>query len=197
MYDTCNNPTTTYVEVSNRFESSTSGRFGNNNSRSKPKIKSRVYNTRYLRFGWTRRPPSESKQKRKGHSLSGTDHRPQSADNQQQAKIIVRNRFKGFKRANPDTPLTVAQPLDPASKIGKKTTAKTRSLPRFPIKLGQSVLTAKTSATMNIFRTSEKSVNNQVLLLPEASGDNNQTNHPGEQMISTCRKDQNLGDTCF
>lgn len=203
MYNTGNNPTTTYVEVSNRFESSTSGRFGNSNSRSKPK--SRVYNTRYLRFGWTRRPPRDSEQhkrkyfqRRKGHISLGTDHHPQSANNQQ-AKI-VRNQFKGFKTPSPSThnPLTVAQPLDQADKISKKTTAKARSLPRLPVKVGLSVLTTKTSTTMKDFRTSEKSVDTQPLLLPQSqktSGDSDQINHSGDQTIS--RKDQNLGDTCF
>ena len=199
MYDTCNNPTTTYLEVNDCVESSMSGRFGNNSS---SKLKSRFYNTRHLRFGWTRRPPRESQQhkrkyfrRNKGHSLTGTDHHPQSADNQHTK--IVRNRPKGFKRPSPDV---LASPVKKTTdKISK--TAKAKSLPRyFPIKGGQRVVTAKTSSTMNVFRTSENVVDTQLLLLSQdqtTSGDGDQINFTGDQGISDSRNDQSLCDTHF
>lgn len=208
MYDTCNNPTTTYVEVSNCVESSTSGRFGSSNSSSK--LKYRFYNTRHLRFGWTRRPPRESQQpkrkyfrRKKGHSLLETDHHPQSADNQS-AKIVT-NRPKGFKKTSPGVhnPPAVASPVKKtADKIGKNTSTKAKSLPRyFPIEGGQREVTAKTSATMKVFRTSENIITDTHLLLSlqdqTTSDDSDQINCSGDQGISDSRNDQSFSDTRF
>ena len=207
MYDTCNNPTTTYLEVNDSIKSSMSGRFSNSNSSSK--LKHRFYNTRYLRFGWTRRPPRESQQhkhkyfrRKKGHSLIGTDDHPQSADNQ--CAKIVRNRPKGFKRTSPDAhnPLTVPSPVKKtADKISKKTAAKAKSLPRyFPLKGAQRVVTFKTSSTMKVFRTSENIIDTQLLLSSQdqtTSGDSDQVNCSGDQGISDSRNDQSFSDTRF
>ena len=206
MYDTGNNPTTTYLEVGDSIGSSLSGRFGSSSSSSKHKR--RFYNTRYLRFGWTRRSPRESQQNKhkkyfrrnKGISLIETSRHPQSAADNQGTKI-VRSRPKAFKRTSPGShnPLAVASPVEKtADKTGKKTAAKARTLPRyFPTKGVQRDVTTKTSATMKDFRTSKNIVETHLLLSSEdqtASGDGDQINSSGDQEITHSR---NFCDTSF
>lgn len=208
MYDTGTNPTTTYIGVGDCVESSMSARFSSSGSKSKR----RFYNTRYLRFGWTRRPPRESQQhkhkyfrRNKGHSLIGNDGNPQSADNPH-AKI-VRKRPKGFKRPSPGAhnPLTEESPVKKtADKTGKTTAAaKAKSLPRFlPTRVVQREVTAKTSATMKVFRTSENTTDTQQPLLssqdkiPSSNSDQiNSSENQGTPYHS--KNDQNFYDTSF
>lgn len=187
MYNTGTNPTTTSIEVGDCIESSVSGRFSSSNSYLK--FKRRFYNTRYLRFGWTRRQPRESQQRKnkyfrtdQGRSLIEPDHQPQSAANHH-AKI-VRYRPKGFKRASPDdhNPLIVAPPAkDTADKVGKTTVAKAKTLPSISSVRVEREVTAKTSSTMKVLRTSETT---QLLPLsqdPTTSDDNEQINYSGNQ----------------
>ena len=201
MYNTSNNPTTTCVEVSTRIESSSSGRFRFSKSNSRLKLKSRLYNTRYLRLGWTRRPGRESEQhkhkyfrRRKGQSLLETDQRPPSADNQHTK--IVRTRPKAFKKTSigAHNPLSLELPLD-QDKVSNKITGKAKSLPRLPIKDDQGVVMAKTSATMKANRTSENSTDTQLLLPLLAYSDGHQFKHSGDQTVS--RSNQNFCDTQF
>ena len=196
MYDTGTNPTTTYIEVGDCVESSVSGRFSSSNSYLK--FKRRFYNTRYLRFGWTRRPPRETQQHKhkyfrtnQGHSLIEPDH--QSAPNTQRAKI-VRYRPKAFKKASPGAynPLSVTPSAKKtADNVDKTTAAKAKTLP--PMKSVQREVTSKTSATMKIFQTSETTQ-----LLP--SSQNSTTSNDSEQI--NCSGDQsdsrnNFCDTSF
>ena len=207
MYDACNNPTTTYLEVDDCVESSVSDRFN-----SSSKFKRRFYNTRHLRFGWTNRPPRESQQqhkhkyfrRNKGHSLTRTDHHPQSADNHRPR--IVRNRPKDFKKTSSGAhnPLIVASPVKKtAGKVGKTTAAKAKTLPHyFPVKGVQREVTAKTSTTMKFLRTSENIIDTQLLLSPQdqttsSSSDSDQINYFQDEGISDSGNDQNFCDTSF
>ena len=199
MYDTSTNPTTTYVEVGDCVESSVSGRFSSSNSYLK--FKRRFYNTRYLRFGWTRRPPRETQQHKhkyfrtnQGHSLIEPDHQPQSAPNTQRAKI-ARYRPKAFKRASPGAynPLSVTPPAKKTTdNVDKTTAAKAKTLPA--VNSTQRQVTGKTSATMKIFRTSETTQLLPSSQDPIASNDSEQINCSGDQSDS---RNNHLCDTSF
>lgn len=137
-YNAHHGPTTTYLDISGQgsLESSLSHRF-----------KHYMHNTRYLKFGWTRRPPKEHKKcKKKCESLLANPqaHHPRYPDKQP-----TRNQPK--KRCSNAQSSTAFTTLLFRNTNSYKGNGKSNSLPHTPAAKGKE-MGAKLSATMTPIR---------------------------------------------